>query len=308
MKQKLVLVIGLALVPALAFGAPGDILYSSDLDTGAGFTVYADADSLYQFGYDYSAMGIPAAPNGGGTTTGLYTAVNLTGAAAAGLHAVTDLSATGQYKVEFDMWANVPHTNGTTEFIGGGVGHLAGAATLDGAELIITGEGGSSYDYRLYKNTGLQYPASGQYAAPGGSNNNSDPYYAGFGGGVAPLYQQSTYGAPATPLAAGTIGFDWHTMTIEVFPDVLGSGVTSDLGVAYFYLDDLLIGHIDNSNGGTVVNMEGGIDLAYVDLYASAADPSALAFGVFDNFVVTEIPEPASLLLIALGALVLRRR
>jgi hypothetical protein len=50
--------------------------------------------------------------------------------------------------------------------------------------------------------------------------------------------------------------------------------------------DPLLIGTIDNSNGGPVVNMTGPIALLYADLFASL-NTSGFNFGIFDNLIVT---------------------
>ena len=51
-------------------------LFTSDLDDGTGWGVVADEDTEYSFGFDYSPFGIPAAPNGTGTT-GLRMAANI---------------------------------------------------------------------------------------------------------------------------------------------------------------------------------------------------------------------------------------
>ena len=62
-----------------------------------------------------------------------------------------------------------------------------------------------------------------------------------------------------------------------------------------------MIGTIDNSNGGTVVPMEGDIALVYADLFSGVATAPNFAFGVFDNLVVKMVPEPSSLLMVFFG-------
>ncbi|MFH1745644.1 MAG: PEP-CTERM sorting domain-containing protein [Planctomycetota bacterium] len=297
--MKLLLVVALACVPALAFG---DVWWQSDMDTDAGWVIRNHADTAYTWGWDFTTMGIPASP--GGSTTGLKMEANITAGAAAYVWAVTEQRFVGQYAVEFDMWinANGPFPGGgtgSTEFIGGGIGRADPLWAMNGGSLIITGEGGSSTDYRLYKNTGLQYPESGQYDAGNvtGANNNSHPYYADyFPGQAAPQYQQDNYPQQTGTLYDGTIGFAWRHMVITV---------DSAAGTANFAVDGLSIGTLD-ANIGSPFELAGRAQLIYADLFTSVSDNAALSFGVFDNFVIT--PEPTSLVLLALGGVSLLRR
>ena len=93
------------------------------------------------------------------------------------------------------------------------------------------------------------------------------------------------------------------TLRIDVFPTTVGVGITSDPGIAevrMFVQGDpanpnvppieLLIGTIDNSNGGDVVNMTGKPAVVYSDLFSSVSDTPQFSFGVFDNFVVEQLP------------------
>ena len=291
-----IVVLAFAVVAAPAFGG---LLFESDMDSGADWTVNATADTAYRFGWDFTSMGIPASP--GGSTTGLRMAANLSSAAAHEVVATpTDFLVEGQYVVEFDFWinANGPFPDGgtgSTEFLGGGVGYDGTSATRSGALLIIDGEGGSSRDWRMYKDTGEQFVESGQYHID--SNNNSGVDLSGYFPGLeAPLYQQTTYPQQTGTLADGTGGFAWHHMTITV---------DSDLGTANFDVDGLSIGTLDTSIGSPV-ETSGYVQVMYADLFTSVSDNPDLTFGVIDNFVVT--PEPASLTLLALAGIALLRR
>ena len=144
--------------------AQAGLVFVDDLSSGAAWSVAGDADSNSTFGYDYSADGIPSAPNGSGTT-GLKLEANLANGVAAQVAAVRSLGFSGTpYRVTFDMWTNFSIADGSsTEFSGGGVGHDGVTAGRSGAVLLVTGDGGSSRDYRLYKDTGEQFFASLQY-------------------------------------------------------------------------------------------------------------------------------------------------
>ena len=264
--------------------------YSNDMDSAASWTVNATADTDHTFGWDYSTVGIPPSPNGDGTTTGLQMKANISSGAASYLVATPNsVSMTGKYQVRFDFWinANGPFPaggGGSTEFIGGGVGYDGTTAGYNGAMLMITGEGGSSYDWRLYKDTGLQYTASGQYHIA--SNNNWDAVLSDkFPAQEAPEWQQLAYPANTSglPSQSGSIntgcgGFAWHTMEITV---------DSDAGLANFAVDGLSIGTLvcDGSVGASCAT-SGPLSVAYSDIYASVSDNAAMSFGVIDNYMI----------------------
>ena len=62
----------------------------------------------------------------------------------------------------------------------------------------------------------------------------------------------------------------------------------------------------ENGRAGSAVPLEGAVSFFHADTYGSVA---TWGFSVIDNVVVTDVPEPASISLLALAALgVLRRR
>ena len=182
-------------------------------------------------------------------------------------------------------------------------------AGRNGASIMFTGDGGSSRDYRLYKNSGEQFFASGQYGPALASNKRCRPGPSPrLSRGSAPPAAQANPGTSSD----GNSAFQWMTLVIDVDTNAIGLGVSTDPGTATFTLtsaasgNTIEIGTIDNSNGGTVVNMSGDAALIYGDLFSSLASDTALQFGVYDNVVIT--PEPASLALMGIGGLMMLRR
>ena len=287
----------------LGVSAQGAELFSSDLDSSAGFTVLGTADTASAFGYDYSADGIPSAPNGTGTT-GLRLDANITTGASHQIAAVTNMTFNAPvYTVTVDAWlnANGPFPGGgggSTEFGGMGVGHDGVTAGLNGGSFIFTGEGGSSRDYRMYKDATEQFVASTQYATA--TNNGSDPAYAtAFPGLSAPAIQSQS---GTTGNGAG--GFQWMTITaiVDTVNGTVNYSISSDDSG-----NSVVVGTLD-SNIGNSFATTGSASIIYADLFSSVSDNAALSFGVYDNFSVTDVPEPGSLALLGLGGLALLRR
>lgn len=170
------LAVALVVVPTiLTQAAHGQVLFSDSLDSSTGWgEVHGwlsedgaeEFDNDVEFGYDYSALGIPEAPNsvgGGNPTSGLRLRTNLFEGVpnAVGVYPVGQ-SFSGQFMFQFDLWVNAPGPfpaggTGSTEFGGGAI---AFDSSLDqvgsGAVLLVSGEGGSSTDYRLYADDELQ--------------------------------------------------------------------------------------------------------------------------------------------------------
>src|SRR6188768_2591599 len=107
--SMLSLAVALALSNA-SFAAP---LYSQDFNVNdtANWTVNASTganttDFVADFFYDYSLIGVPAAPNGSGTRGLKMTANNSTAVFGGFTTSPTGQSFTGNYTVSFDIWQN----------------------------------------------------------------------------------------------------------------------------------------------------------------------------------------------------------
>ncbi|MCX8090786.1 MAG: immunoglobulin domain-containing protein [Verrucomicrobiae bacterium] len=269
-----------------------------DTDTSTGWQLNrSSSDTRATFAWDYSAMGIPPAPNAvGGTTRGLRMEANLTaGVAAALCLSPKNQSFPGDYRLRFDMWinANGPFPaggTGSTEHLTAGVGtrgdrvHWTGTgSTADAAWFAVDGEGGASDtsttigDFCALLGTALQNPSSGVYRAGTETNakGNVHPYYAAaFGAGRAPpALQQANYPQQTGALAAGTVGFAWR----EVIVARRGNRV--DWAIDGVHLASITNATLPGSN----------VFVGYWDSYASLSDNPDLSFGLVDN-VRVEVP------------------
>ncbi|QDV75504.1 hypothetical protein K2D_37610 [Planctomycetes bacterium K2D] len=284
--------------------AQGAELFRDEMASGAGWGVNANnADSAATFGYDYSADGIPEAPNsrGGDTaTSGVKLEANIsTGTLSVFTLYPTGQNFTGAYQLRFDVWTNYDVNErvngasaGTTEFIGGGIGYNGTNADVgSGAQILATNEGGSASDWRAFADT--TFLAATEMTA--GTRNGEDAYYADFLTGVAPPASQSQVAFP--PGIAGTPGFQW--VTFEVTTD----GSVADIWIEKPSGDRLQIVTIDEP-----FSSDGNISLVYADFFTSVTSRPDLTFGVIDNVEVSQIPEPTAIALCLLGAGVMLRR
>jgi hypothetical protein len=291
----------------------GAVLYGEnfEVDPSASWTVNTSlGDHAANFFFDYSSVGIPAAPGGAGTR-GMKLQANLSSGIFSGMSvSPTGQSFAGNYTLAFDWWANVNGPfpaggSGSTQLSTFGVGTSGTVAQWPGATqdsiwFAATGDGNSSTDWRAYSPTaGTRYADTdaGIYAAGAvaGSTNASDVYYAGFGSNAAPAAQVALFAQQIGSTLVGSAGMEWHHVEIAV----------GDSNVTWV-VDGLLIATVPLLDD--TVNTGDNIFFGHSDTNATfSADPNAgeLLFTLIDNISVTEnlvaVPAPATLFLLALG-------
>jgi hypothetical protein len=334
-----------------ASSASAAILYSDNFDTAASAANWTTNvaptanGSLQQatYGYDYSAVGIPAAPGNSPTDTfGLRLRANIPGGAAApvttrpaGVTSGLSVSPTAQnfgsnFGMTFWAWSNfngaanasgladnanseggtnnvlfAVGTSGTVPLVVGNT-TLVTNGQMDAVGFATTGDGGIANDYRIY-------PASGTIL-PG-----TDPsYMAGSNANTAALYQSvfGTHSAPAGQQAVATAEF------ADALPTQAGSTQAGAFGFAWHKVDilknnNIVDWYVDGTrlasyNASSLTLGGNNIALGQSDVNSSTTRHPLMLFTVYDNLSVYDIPEPASCTLVALSmaaiGLVSRRR
>lgn len=309
------------------------VAYTEDFDTNhtSNWAVNSSVGThATDFYFDYSTVGIPAAPNSGGTTRGLKMAANVSGNIFSG-YSVSPIGQafTGDYTLKFDLWQNTVGTfpaggNGSTQMTGAGVGTaggsaaFAGASTIDGVYFMSSTDGGTPQDYRAYypapaPTLPATTPAIGTPTLAGNgstiytatisgaidSRNNTNPFYASQGNVAPPTAQATLYPNQTGNVATGTMAFKWHS--VEIAKTATSVTWTVD-GTVYATVP--LNSSVGPLGGSNILFNQADINAT------SSTDPNAgaLLFGLIDNVVVTTVPEPTSLVVCGLGLLALRRR
>lgn len=296
------LVGSVALLAQSSFGQ----LFTDNFDagtSGSGWSAtLSHSDASVNYAFDYSTIGVPSAPNStGGSTIGMSFLANQSAGVQQGISASpTGYSFTGDFRIRFDMWLNyVASGDGSTQVGSFGWGTSGASAQWAGSSSSImfggSTDGGSSFDYRLYRNNALVTTAA-SYAA--GSLNNSVTYYTTrYGGSAVPAAQVLAFPSQTGAVSpAGALGFAWHDVVVEKAGNILT-----------WSIDGSLIATAD-STGATLSG--NNIFFGIFDINAgSSADPNdQLVTAIYDNIVVTTIPEPTSLALLGLGGLALLAR
>ena len=299
-----ILAAALAVAAILSGTASAQTIFMDDFDDGLSalnWTVNDPglSDITADFFYDYSAIGVPPAPNGTGTRGLKMTANNNDGIFSGFSVSPNGQSFSGNYRVVFDMWQNYVGPlgaggSGTTQLSTFGIGTAGdvafwpGAATKESVSFGATLDGGSASDFRAYSSAAPTSYPSGDPVYFAASTNGSDAYYAGFGGESAPAAQVAAFSGQTGVTDAGETSFAWRRVVIDV------SG-----GFATWSVDGLPLARVDLS---TVTLGGGNILFGHSDTNAtSSADPndSLLNITLIDN--VRVVPEPTALTLCLLG-------
>lgn len=281
---------------------PQAIVFSDNFDTNsaASWNVNkSSSDTSVTFNFDYSALGIPAAPHStGGTHQGVQMKANLSASAVSALSiSPKNLSFSGDYRLHFDGWINVngPFPGGgagSTEFLTAGIG-TSGTRTewssnpsADGYYFSVDGDGGvsasstTSGDYCAFAGPTLQATDSGIYRAgtDGIVRDNVEFYYNTLfpNGQMAPASQRSSYAQQTGTLSKGTFGFAWHDVVVSK------RGSTVD-----WVVDGVRLATMSNATF-TANN----VFVGFWDPFSSTSDNNNLSFGLVDNLRV-EVPAVA---------------
>ena len=348
------IVASLAVVLAFSGISFGAVIYSENFDTDQtanwtfassinGDTATNNTGGEANVFFDYSTVGIPSAPNSGGTTRGMKMEANIlgTGVFSGMSMSPNGVAVTGDFVMTFDMWqnANGPFPaggSGSTQMTIAGYGsngttvQFPGSAVQNSVYFGGTGEGGSGVDYRAYLGTGgytgtapVLTVAAGSaqpdaqknpdgspvYAAgaASGSTNNSNAFYTSlFPAHGAPSAQTTLFPQQTGNTATGVLGMAWNAWKITKS----GTRLTWQVNGNTLATIDTTMNPAFNFNGSNIFFGQFDINAT------STTDVNGrnLLFGLVDNVVVESVvvPEPATSALLVLGvaaiASVTRRR
>ncbi|MFQ6539299.1 hypothetical protein [Aphanothece stagnina] len=300
---------------ALATTAPAQLFVEDFEDGNAGsrWTVVSTGDAGADPFFDYSTVGIAAAPNGSGTR-GLRLTANDTDDAGtdpaeaifARLNTLPANPLSG-WRISVDMWINYSGTTATTEYAFVGMNNANGAiqrptggttgtspATAvggispitSGYAVALTGDGGAARDYRFYNGanedvTDNAFVGKHQLSPWVPAQDSGNAFWQG-------MFTQNNGSTTFT----GEAGNQWVRIQLESFNNILSWSVNGTL--VYQTID-------------TTFGYERPI-LGYFDPFASVSPASAATFVVYDNFQLESVPEPMTMTVLALGALAALRR
>ncbi len=288
-----------ALLPAvpLASQAQG-VVFSDDFDTdsaarwnvfdAAAGDVSGVSDFEATFNYDYSTVGIPAAPNStGGTTRGVRLSVNNVEPAERAAVSLfpKDVSVSGTFALRFDMWINYnggPYGgSGSTEFALAGLNH-AGDKVIwplspdsDGVFFAVTGEGGAARDYRTYVGQFGNSPVEQTFFDGGFLDRDGSGTAENEGFAQNPAEYPLNFIFPSPP---------FETLAMPGKQWVQGE-VRQENGRIVWSLNGFVIADYENFSG-----FESGTPmLGYMDIFNSIANPAEDNFVIYDNVRVVDL-------------------
>lgn len=300
------------------------VVFTEDFDDGMAADRWSDPivetelgsdafDGSVDYAFDYSTVGVPPAPGGGGTT-GIFFEANATDAGpdidegeTVAVIAEGFTIPAGNFELTMDVYLNVnTGGGGTTEYATVGVFATGPTAPGDSAA-----NGDAPFRFDISDGDGLawQFDTDGdsgtdilRFVDPGNANAGSETGLGGYEDiefGTIPGVVTGA-GDPENPLAGIGPGNSWVTV-----------GISSVNNMISFSMNGAVIDTYDNSGG----ELAGGtIMIGHADPFNSVnfeVDPAVPTnFGVIDNITMT-IPEPSGNLLAAIalvGGLSLRLR
>ncbi|GAB5403140.1 MAG: hypothetical protein Aurels2KO_13710 [Aureliella sp.] len=266
--------------------ASADVLVLTGADTAATFVDYSN------FTVGSTSFQIAEAPNsvGGTATRGLLLQANIAGGAGAAVNVLlgsTPTSFSGDYRLSYDVYMNSTVSvggSGTTEQTLWGIG-VDNNATLEAA---INRNGGNTvgtWGWLTSENgSGTEDSAinlNGTELADIGDTDNA---------ASAALFNSAFTNLYGTPNA--TAAGQWISVEVE---SLNGNVSVKYNGVEFF----------NEASAGTT----GFAMFGYEDRFGSIATPGDNSWGLYDNIVVTAVPEPSSgLALLSIGGFALLRR
>ncbi|MEM9802596.1 MAG: hypothetical protein AAGA20_19880 [Planctomycetota bacterium] len=267
-----------ALLSVTAASATAQVVISDDfeVDSSADYTIVDDGtpDGTQAFAFDYIAAGLPLAPrSAAGDVGGLRLTANDLANVSDAITCFHNTPVTAdRYRLTVDVYMNfVPGSMGTTEHAHVGVGGDAVTPNQlflpilgSGGYIAFDGDGGSSSDYRIFRdsaNTPMGDPDSTTLP-------NSNAAYLNRGSNNSGFYFGNLFPAPPSEIA-GSPGNIWTTVTLEV---------DNTAGVFSIFFDDSLTFRCPFS--GSLV---GAISIGLADAFSSVATTQ---FTVYDNLEV----------------------
>jgi hypothetical protein len=293
------------------------------------------ANQQATFAFDYSTMGIPAAP-GSTDTLGLRLRANIpivngveVTTRPAGATSGLSVSPTAQnfgstYRVTFYAWSNfngAPNasgigdnasseggtnnvmfaigTSGTVPLVVGNTA-LVTNASMDGIGFATTGDGGIVNDYRVYPKSGTFAPtSSGDYSAGTDTTatQNVNTFYA---------TRFPSVSAPAVQQTISTNEYSGDASNTQAGSTQAGAFgfawhkvvLTKDGASVTWDIDDSRIATVDTS----ALTLGGAnFALGQSDVNSTTTRHPSLLFTVFDNVTVEDIPEPGAGMALAAG-------